>query len=80
MDEAKELYSQAANCYKLSKNWERAVESYLKCVECTSEEDSSDTASYYLDAANCIKNVNTNQYLEYSKIAIDKFCLAARLS
>jgi hypothetical protein len=34
MDEAKELFSQAANCYKLSQNWEKAVEAYLKCVDC----------------------------------------------
>jgi hypothetical protein len=41
-DEAKELYSQAANCYKVSQKWEKAVECYLRCVECETEE--SDTA------------------------------------
>lgn len=81
LDEAKEFYSQAANCFKLAKNWDRAVECYLECVKCTGEEDSSDIAGYYSEAANCLKNShNTNKYLEYARIAIERFSLAARLS
>lgn len=34
MDEAKELYSQAANCFKLVNNWKRAIEAFEKCIEC----------------------------------------------
>ena len=79
MDEAKELYAQAANCFKLSKNFEKAVECYQKCVNCSGEDD-TEVAGYYLDAAHCIKNVSTNKFLEYAKVAIDKFCLSARLS
>ena len=79
MDEAKDLYAQAANCFKLSKSWEEATTCYLKCVECSGEDD-SDCAGYYLEAAHCIKNANTNKFLEYARIAIDKFCLSARIS
>ena len=35
MDQACELFSQAANCYKLGKNWDRATECYMKCIECS---------------------------------------------
>ena len=78
-DEAKELYGQAANCYKLSKSWDKAVDCYLKCIELGPEND-SDNAGYYNEAAHCIKNISTNRFLEYARIAIDKFALAARLS
>ena len=64
MDEAKELYTQAANCFKLSHDWERASECYMHCVEL--EPDESDHATYYLDAAHCMKKVNTNKFLQYS--------------
>ena len=79
MDEAKELFAQAANCYKLSKNWESAADAYLRCIDDSADSD-SDQAGYYLEAAHCIKNVNTNKFLEYSRTAIDKFCLSARNS
>lgn len=42
MDEAKELYGQAANCYKLCSNWEKAIDCYKKCIEC--EENENDVA------------------------------------
>jgi hypothetical protein len=51
----------------------------MRCIECSNEED-SDVAGFYLEAAHCVKNISTNKYLEYAKIAIDKFCLAARIS
>ena len=79
MDEAKELFSQAANCYKLSKNWDQAVYCYLQCVQCSAEDD-TDNGGFYLEAAHCIKNVSTPKFLEYARIAIDKFCLATRIS
>lgn len=60
MDEARELYAQAANCYKLAKDWNRAAEANMRCVSCSTLTDNSDIANYYLEAANCIKNVNTN--------------------
>lgn len=79
MDEAKDLYQQAANFYKLTKNWDRAVDCWLQCVQCSPGED-SDQAQYYMEAAHCIKNVNTNKFLQYAKTAIEKYCLSARIS
>ena len=51
----------------------------LRCIECSPNED-SEQAGYLLEAAQCIKNVNTNRFLEYSKTAIEKFCLSGRIS
>ena len=80
MEDARELFQQAANCYKLSKNMDRAVDSLMRCIECCAASEDSDQANYYLEAAHCIKNINTNKFLQYSRIAIDKFCVAARIS
>jgi hypothetical protein len=40
VDEAKELFQQAANCYKLSKDFEKAVAAFLRCIECSPGDDS----------------------------------------
>ena len=79
MEEAKDLFEQAANCYKLCKDYERAVAALLRCIECSPGEE-SEQAGFYLEAAHCIKNVSTHKFLEYSRTAIDKFCLVARIS
>jgi lipopolysaccharide biosynthesis regulator YciM len=79
MDEAKELYQQAANCYKLGKNWDAAVTCLQKCVDCTPEGEDRELGGIYHEMANNIKNVSTNKFLEYSRIAIDKYSLSARL-
>ena len=73
MDEAKEIFQQAANCFKLSQQWKRATECYLKCVEC--EEGDASGATYYMEAAHSIKKVNTSKFLEYANKAIDGYCL-----
>ena len=45
-----------------------------------SPDDDSEQAGYYLEAAHCIKNLSTHKYLEFARIAIEKFCLVARVS
>ena len=79
MDEAKELFAAAANCFKLTKNGERSAEAYMRCIQCSGD-DESDIAGYYLEAAHAIKGLSTNKFLEYAKLAIDKFCMVSRIS
>lgn len=71
MDEAKELFQQAANCYKLTKNWEAAVQSLQRCVECTPEGEDRDLGGIYHEMANCVKNTSASQFIKFAKIAID---------
>lgn len=66
MDDAKELFQQAANCFKLSKRWDRAVDANMRCIECAPGDD-GEQAGYYLEAAHCIKEVNSRKFLEYAK-------------
>jgi tetratricopeptide (TPR) repeat protein len=48
-DDAKDLYLQAANCYKLSSDFQNAINCYEKCIEC--EENEADAATHYREAA-----------------------------
>ena len=60
-DEAKELYLQAANCYKLSSDFEKALMCYEKCIAC--EESEADAAAHYREAAQCIKEHDSDKYV-----------------
>ena len=53
MEEAREYFAQAANCYKLTKDFEKATAAYLRCIE-MSPGDDGEQASFYLEAAHCI--------------------------
>ena len=61
LDEAKDLYSQAANCYKHAKDPDQAVQMYMKCIEC--ESDDGFKANYYKEAALCMKKDDSQKYV-----------------
>jgi len=77
-DDAKEFFSQAANCYKLDKKLEESVEMYLKCAECESEEGFK--ANFYRDAAQAIKSIDGERYVKLNKQAIELFFISGRTS
>ena len=56
-DEAKDLYLQAANCFKLSQDLQNAVLSFEKAIKC--EENEVDAAPHFREAANCVKSTDT---------------------
>jgi alpha-soluble NSF attachment protein len=70
--------SQAANCYKLQQNWQKAIDCYLDCVSYCTEE--AEHATYLLDAAHAAKKISASKYLELGKRAIDAYCLSGRIS
>ena len=77
-DDAKELYQQAANCYKHARDHKQAIDMYLKCVEC--EADDGFKANYFKEAALVIKQHDTHRYLEFIKQAIKLYQLSGRMS
>lgn len=68
MDDAKEFFEQAANCYKHNKDHEKALEMYMKCAEC--EPNEGFKANYIRDASILIKPIDTQKYIELSTQAI----------
>jgi hypothetical protein len=45
----------------------------MRCIEC--EEDEGSCATYYGEAAKCMKKVNTNKFLELAEKAINAYCM-----
>lgn len=77
-DEAKDLYLQAANCYKLSGAFDKAIHCYEECIKC--EESDVDAAPHYREAAICIKENDQDKYVELTRKAIDLYSLSGRAS
>lgn len=77
-DEAKDLYLNAANCWKLAQQLDKAYECYMKCVEC--EEDEGDSAPHFREAANCMKEKDMDEYVRLTWKAIDLYSLNSRSS
>jgi len=64
-DEAIDLYNQAANQYKLSKEWQEAANCFIQCAYCAEKSgSSSDEANYLMEAGNVLKKVSTSQAAE----------------
>jgi hypothetical protein len=66
VEEACELYKQAANNFKLGKNCtkllkkgEKAAEIYMKCAECHKSIKSGEEVEFYMEAANMLRKINT---------------------
>ena len=77
-DDAKDLFLQAANCYKLAQDMENAYNCYQRCIDC--EESEQDAAAHYKEAANCIKETDSDKYVIMTKQAIDLYSLSGRSS
>lgn len=77
-DDAIEFFKQAANCYKQNKDYESAVEMYMKCATCESDEGFK--ANYFKDAAQAMKSVDTEKYIKLTKDAIKLFQISGRVT
>merc|ERR1719203_2696190 len=70
-DEAIELYQQAANQYKLEKNWQEAARCLELSANCARESGSAtDEANYLNEAGNVMKKISTAQATELYERAI----------
>lgn len=85
-EDAEELYSKAANQYKVGKEWDLAGATFEKAAQCHMKMQSPhDAARSYQDAAMCYKKTNTKQavllYKEVVSIHIDlgRFTSAAKV-
>jgi alpha-soluble NSF attachment protein len=84
-DEAQDLFQQAANQFKLAKDWEKAGLAFERCAACAQKSQSSDQANFYQEAGNVLKKVSTQRACEQYEKAIGlmsasgKFAQAGKL-
>jgi len=67
--EAQDMYTQAANQFKLAKEWQEAAKCYAQCAFCANKEgDLNGEASNYMEAGHVLKKISTLQAVqEYEK-------------
>jgi len=70
-DEAQDLFQQAANQFKLQKEWDRAAEAFAQCAYCAQKSGSAnDEANFYNEAGNVLKKISTQRACEQYEKAI----------
>lgn len=68
-DEAQDLFQQAANQYKLAKDWPAAADCFERCANCAKEGGSpNEEANFYQEAGNVLKKVSSaDAIVQYEK-------------
>jgi alpha-soluble NSF attachment protein len=80
-EDASEMYTKAANLYKMAKKWDRAGEAYSKAAECHLKLQSKhEAASNYINASNCYKKSNITEAVQCMKQAIEFYTDEGRFS
>jgi len=80
-EEAAEMYTKAANLFKMSKKWDRSGEAYTKAAECHLKLQSKhEAATNYIAAANCYKKSNVSDATMCLKQAIEFYTDEGRFS
>lgn len=80
-DEAMDLYQQAANQYKLAKDWQEAGNCFIQCAYCAKKSGSTtDEATQLMEAGNVLKKVSTTDAVEQYEKAIAIYNAAGRFS
>ena len=70
-DDAAELYSKAANLFKVSKNWSEAGKAFEQVAQCHLKLKSAhEAATAYSDAANCYKKTDSAHAILLYKEAV----------
>ncbi|XP_022081425.1 alpha-soluble NSF attachment protein-like isoform X1 [Acanthaster planci] len=84
-EDACELYSRAANMFKMAKKWNEAGNSFCKCAEIRLRlESRHEAATSYVDAGNCYKKNNPQEAVKVLQRAIEiyidmgRFTIAAK--
>ena len=79
VDEAQELYQKAGNQFKLVKEWNDAADCYVQYAFCSQKlEMPSEEAQGYVEAANCLRKVSTQNSLEWYEKAIQIYSNTGR--
>ena len=81
LDEACELFKQAANYYRLGRDSNfntvnSSAQAFLRCAQCLPDE----AANYYMEAGNIIKNVNSTEAVNYYNQAVSQLAVSGRIS
>jgi len=70
-EEAAELYQQAAQGFKLAKEWQEAANCFIQCAYCAGRlGDANEESNSYVEAGNLLSRISTNSAVEQWESAI----------
>lgn len=75
IDEAVELLKQAANYYRLAKDFSAAANSLVRCADLHPE----DAAQHFSEAADAVRKVNTGEAVKYYNKAVEILATSGRI-
>lgn len=80
-EEAAELYVQAANKFKMAKQWEEAGRAFVESANCQKKvKNQYEEATCYVSASTCYRKVSAKDSIEYLKKAIDIYANLGRFN
>ena len=84
-EDAAELYTRAANAFKLLKKWREAADAFSKAADChLNLQSKHEAATSYVSAGGCLKKSEVKESIRYYKLAIGlytdmgRFTIAAK--
>lgn len=78
-ESAMDLIKQAANIYKLAKDWENAANAYLRCAQ-IEQDIKEDPSDMYIEASTMQKKYNSAVAVKTMQLAIESLCTKGKIS
>jgi len=81
-EDAGDIYKRAANAFKVAKDWDMAGQCFLRCLDCSKKSGAAqfEHASLAKDAADCFKNVNSAEAIQWYRTSITTYCDMGRFN
>jgi len=80
-EEVAEMYSRAANLFKMAKKWDDAAEAFSKCGDMYLKlQNKFEAAGCFINAGNCIKKTNVGENIRLIKKAIELYAEEGRFT
>lgn len=81
VEDAAELYTQAANKFKMNKQWEEAAKAFIECANCNNKlKNQYEEATNYVSAAVCYRKISAKEAVEYLKKAVEIYANLGRFN
>lgn len=73
-EEAAELFTKAANSFKMAKKWQEAADAFIEAANCELKQQSKhEAASNYVSASTCLRKVSPKEACDVLQKAVDIF-------
>jgi alpha-soluble NSF attachment protein len=80
-EDAADLYTKAANIFKMCKKWDDASKAFARAAECHIKLQSKhEAANDFINGANCMKKTNVQEAIKFYQQGVELFCDEGRFA